>query len=115
MTRRFLFTGSRGWADVEIVARVISDRMEFGDTLVHGKASGLDEIARVMWLPFGPVEGHSKYDFTDPLARNLHMISLGAYECHAFALSWRSGTGHCARHARKAGIPTFDWGVSTAG
>jgi hypothetical protein len=41
------------------------------------------------------------------------MVSLGADVCLAFAQAYASGTGHCARAARKAGIPVLDYGVST--
>jgi hypothetical protein len=41
------------------------------------------------------------------------MVRLGADRCAAFALSWDSGTGHCARLARDAGILTADFGVDT--
>jgi hypothetical protein len=110
---RFLFSGSREWVGAEPVARVIAARMSEGDVLIHGGAEGLDWLVGEMWKPFGPVEVYEAKDFPDPLTRNLHMISLGADECHAFALKWKSGTGHCARHARLAGIPTFDHGVDT--
>ena len=33
--------------------------------------------------------------------------------CWAHARDWDSGTGHCARAAREAGIPTADYGVRT--
>ncbi|MFA7264807.1 MAG: hypothetical protein WC054_00605 [Candidatus Nanopelagicales bacterium] len=113
MTRRFLFTGSQSWADPALIVQAILAHMQRGDILVHGNAEGLDKTAAQMWEPFGPVESYPAADFETPLLRNLHMISLGADACLAFALKWRSGTGHCARHARKAGIPTFDYGVDT--
>lgn len=62
--------------------------------------------------------------YTDPLSRNQHMVDLCAHwrdvwgmvpVCWAFAGSWASGTGHCARRARQAGIKTIDYGVSTDG
>lgn len=113
MSRRFLYTGSRSFTDGGLLARVMLEHMRPGDVLVHGAAQGLDLMAATMWEPYGPVEDYPAEDFPDPKARNLHMISLGAYECLAFASRWISGTGHCARHARKAGIPTFDFGVDT--
>ncbi len=113
MSRRFLFTGSRSWTHVPTIESAILAHMRPGDTMVHGDADGLDLLAVDLWKPYGPVEGHRAEDFPDPLKRNLFMISLGAETCLAFALRWRSGTGHCARHARKAGIFTLDYGVDT--
>lgn len=52
-------------------------------------------------------------DFESFAARNQHMVDLGADVCLAFATDWASGTGQTARMARKAGIPTIDYGVDT--
>lgn len=49
-----------------------------------------------------------------PRARNQHMVNLGADVCLAFATRWASGTGMCARMARKAGILVVDYGVDTS-
>lgn len=58
-------------------------------------------------------EAHPAREHPDPKARNLHMVGLGADVCLAFAWCWASGTGHCARAARRAGIRTLDFGVPT--
>src|SRR5690606_28867717 len=50
-----------------------------------------------------------------PLIRNQEMVDKGANVCLAFATKWNSGTGHCARAARRAGIFVCDYGVSTVG
>lgn len=124
MSRVVLITGARDWpwADVSAVARALSEHLAPGDTLRHGAAigpdglpAGVDDWAARMWRGFGPLDPHPAAGHPDPLARNLHMIRLEPVPsvCLAFALRWASGTGHCARHARKAGIQTFDYGVDT--
>lgn len=117
MSRRILITGSRSWPPERLAELVLALREHgsLGDTLVHGAADGIDSWAAELWkrASFGPIESYRAEDFPDPKARNLHMISLGADVCLAFAMSWASGTGHCARHARKAGIETVDFGVDT--
>lgn len=45
--------------------------------------------------------------------RNLVLVARGADVCAALATRWDSGTGHCARAAREAGIPVIDYGVDT--
>jgi YspA, cpYpsA-related SLOG family len=110
---RILVTGSRTWDDVRAVEFALLQHARPGDTLIQGDADGLDRTAARLWTAFGPVESYPAADFADPLARNLHMIELGADRCLVFARSWRSGSGHCARHARKAGIDTYDYGVDT--
>lgn len=113
MGRRILVSGSRRAETAIELAQKMTEFMRPGDTLVQGAAPGIDTWAAQMWAPFGPVESYPARDFPTPLLRNLHMISLDIDECHVFAMSWRSGSAHCARHARKAGIPTFDHGVDT--
>lgn len=126
---RILITGSREWTDNRPIAAAIAqhvplkwdsemDRM-VGDwpavTIVHGAArSGVDRWAGRLGKSWGmTVEPHPARNHPDPLARNAHMVSLGADVCLAFAKAWASGTGNCARLARKAGIETIDYGVST--
>lgn len=118
MTYRILVTGSRDWGDVRAIhaALELADAMapctSDGITLVEGNADGADRFARnvardlgwqVVTMPHGG----------DPLARNLAMVEAGADICLAFATRWASGTGHCARAARRAGIRVVDMGVST--
>jgi hypothetical protein len=113
MAQRILFSGSRGWTDRRVLARAVLVHCRPGDTIVHGDAEGLDTLVGEMWLPFGPVESYPAWAHGGPKPRNLHMISLDITKCLSFAMAWASGTGHCARHARLAGIPTFDFGVDT--
>lgn len=118
---RILVTGSRSWTDARTLAEALVRFAKRGDTLVHGASvdadgepCGLDWLADRMWTGFGPIEKYPAADFPTPLARNQFMVNLGAGVCLAFASRWASGTGHCARRARIAGIPTYDYGVDTS-
>lgn len=117
MSKVVLITGSRSWpwADVMVIGRALAAHMQRGDTLRHGDAEGVDRWAAAMWEGYGPVDPHPAYLHADPKARNVHMIRLAPVPavCLAFATRWASGTGHCARQARKAGIETIDFGVDT--
>jgi hypothetical protein len=113
MAQRILFTGSQDWTDRRVLARAVLVHCRPGDTIVHGAAVGLDTLIGEMWVPFGLVEAYPAWRHGGPKPRNLYMISLDITKCLSFAMSWASGTGHCARHARLAGIPTFDFGVDT--
>jgi hypothetical protein len=115
---RILIAGSRVWEDfplLESVLRAAHRDADHGAILVHGAAVGVDIEAVHIWQWLGnPTEAHPYERYGSPRARNQHMVDLGADICLAFATSWASGTGMCARMARKAGIPVIDWGVSTA-
>lgn len=117
---RILITGSRNWDDRESVlaaldkVRTDADLWSWDYVVVHGGALGVDTFAGDYAESMGmAVEVHPARDFETPLLRNQHMVDLGAEVCLAFADRWASGTGHCARAARKAGIRTIDMGVST--
>jgi hypothetical protein len=116
MTRRILVTGSRAWARDDVIYRALAAERHPTEpiTVVHGKAPGADLIADHWARQFGwRVEPYSAREFPSPRHRNQHMVDLGAHVCLAFATSWASGTGMCARMARRAGIPVFDFGVDT--
>jgi hypothetical protein len=129
MTFRILLTGSRGWTDRPAILRGLCraythcpDEDE-PSVLIHGGAIGADTLAGKVWKSWTEVWGDELYvpaevymakDFDTPLERNKHMVNLGADVCIAFAKKWSSGTGHCARLARAANIPVFDFGVPTA-
>lgn len=126
MTLRILVTGSRGWTDREAVYLALTDGLARFATiglpvLIHGAARGADTLADGIWQDFladgldlAEPERYRARDFPSPRARNQHMVNLGATICYAFAQSWASGTGMCARMARRAGIPVIDYGVPTA-
>lgn len=120
---RILVTGSRNWTDRDAVRAALLDTLGSYPTigapqLVHGAAEGADTIADEEWQAFAWLladpERYPARDFASPRARNQYMVNLGATVCLAFALSWASGTGMCARMARRAGIRVIDKGVSTA-
>jgi hypothetical protein len=126
---RILVTGTRLWTDSTAIWRALSYVcVKLGQrpvVLVHGAAWGADTIADSIWHGwhlawpewFLPPERHpADWDAHGKAAgfiRNQKMVSLGADFCAVFALAYESGTGHCARAARKAGIPTQDFGVNT--
>jgi hypothetical protein len=118
MTRRILVTGSRTWTD-ESGLRLAMFREIIGDdgrtVIVHGDAPGADTMAdRYARMTGCGRERYPAAEFPSPRDRNQHMVDLGADVCLAFATSWASGTGMCARMARRAGIPVFDFGVDTS-
>lgn len=115
-THRILVTGSRKWVDQAKILSALREAQQRypGAILVHGDAVGADKMAATVWeTGSNPTEPHPASNFPTPRARNQHMVDLGADLCLAFALSWASGTGMCARMARRAGIETIDYGVNT--
>lgn len=123
MSAVILGTGARAWTDRRAIGRGLSEGirrvampgMTLSDiTLRHGAAAGADELLAACAMAWGlMLDPIPATDFPDPLARNLYMIGQGADVCIAFARASRSGTGHCARAARRAGILTIDFGVET--
>lgn len=114
--KRILVTGSRRWTDDAVIYRALAaERNPAGNILVYGAAIGADKIAAYWANEFGwQVDPYPVHRFATARIRNQHMVDLGADVCLAFALSWASGTGMCARMARRAGIPVIDHGVNTA-
>lgn len=124
---RLLFTGGRTITDRARVVCALADEAAKLPTnrpirLVHGACpDGADALADSVWSGWSaiwpgrylPPERHPAADYPNPLARNLHMVELGADGCCAIAATYRSGTGNCARAARRAGIPTTDYGAPT--
>lgn len=110
--KRVLVTGSREWMDWPLLCQALN--VNKPDVVVHGGARGADAMAGE-WAKVAakPAEIYPASGFPSPRARNQHMVDQGADVCLAFANSWASGTGMCARMARKAGIPVIDYGVDT--
>jgi YspA, cpYpsA-related SLOG family len=119
--RRILVTGSREWTDWPKLCGAINDAASRGYpvTIVAGGAKGADKMAEqwAQWVQQVTLEVHlpdwNTVGRSAGFRRNQAMVDLGADVCLAFALTWDSGTGHCARAARKAGIETIDYGVDT--
>lgn len=118
---RILVTGSRAWKDEPAVRAALSPWVHKDNVLVHGAAIGLDTMAERLWMEIsaergfvGKWERHFAKDHESPLARNTYMCDLGADVCFAFAEKWASGTGNCARTARRVGIVVYDYGVRTS-
>lgn len=130
---RMIVTGSRDWTSQAVIAAAIADHIALkpdapgvgpsadweAHTVVHGAARGADTIAARLavawWMQAEPHpadwETHGRA--AGPI-RNQHMVDLGADVCLTFASTTSSkGTFDCARKARAAGIPTFDYGVDT--
>lgn len=123
---RLLVTGSRSLTDRGIVVAALSDAcwaLKQGDRqirLVHGAALGADLIAAQVWADwcnswphlFVEAEAHpadwKTHGKQAGAIRNVEMVKLGAALVVTFAHEWASGTGHCARLARKAGIEVLD-------
>lgn len=115
--KRILVTGSREWIDDQAIrqAFIAARHPIYPAVLVHGAAAGADNLADQIARYMGwSVERYPAGDFASPRARNQHMVDLGADICLAFAKTWASGTGMCARMARKAGIQVIDYGVGTS-
>ncbi len=120
---RILWTSSRKLiSTAEVVADLwwlyqrYREPEEYAVTVIHGDAPGGDQLAKEVALSLGWSEkGYPARDFPSPRARNQHLVDLlpRARVCGARATSWASGTGMCARMARRAGIETVDFGVDT--
>lgn len=87
---------------------------------------GIDTIAKEVAVELG-IE-HEPWParlFPNPLIRNKFMVNLvvklaeltpgqgDEAVCWAFARRWASGTGNCAREARRRGLRVVDYGVNT--
>ena len=116
---RVLITGSREWRDGSVIRAALTELVRDAEdvTVVHGDADGADRIAgrvaRELGMrrePHTAIRGDGSARFR---MRNQRMVDAGADVCLAFAVGWASGTGMCARMARRAGIRTVDYGVDT--
>lgn len=136
---RVLVTGSRDYDDYPTVEREVGNACARGliagyyeIAVVHGDAAGADQLAvcyvtenhlRAMeaagvMLTHEPHPADWSKGRTSGIARNNHMVALGANECLAFAMPCTKpgprcptkdphpshGTAHCAAAAEGAGI-----------
>lgn len=133
--RIILATGSREVDDYNDAFGLLWDWLQFEVHLfglenvlvVHGLARGWDSVYDDVANALGIHVRGFKADWDTHgkragALRNVDMIRFvtGLSEkypskpaCWAHARAWDSGTGHCARAARKAGIPTTDFGAPT--
>jgi hypothetical protein len=128
-----LVTGSRYIKDMQaaesqarfLLAQEAALRGPENITVIHGAAEGWDTLFDSIvanWMGMQVLDYPAKW-FDNPLKRNQFMVDLVSNHfrdfrkfevvCWAFANRWASGTGHCARRARLAGIPVIDYGEST--
>ncbi len=136
MPTRILVTGSRVWTNAAMmqaaIAGAIAD-LPGPVTLVHGAATGADQLAAALAPTLGPHvtceswpanwsvcrskchPGHRRVRTNGmshcPAAgayRNQDMVNAGADLCLAFPMNESTGTRDCMRRAETAGIPVID-------
>jgi len=132
---RILVTGSRRFDDAQAVREALAAAIAGIDgpvTVVHGGATGADELAAVLAPTFGPHVTCERWpaDWPGPCRaecrpghrrarrdgstycpaagnyRNQAMVDAGAQLALAFPIGESPGTRDCVRRAAKAGIPT---------
>jgi Ni,Fe-hydrogenase III small subunit len=106
--RRLLVTGSRDWADEDMVRRALAEHSQPEVVLVFGACpTGADAMAEACWP--GPVERHPadwrRYGRSAGPRRNAEMVAAGADLCLAFIRNGSRGATHTAGLAERAGIP----------
>lgn len=129
---RLLVTGSRTWNDTGYVERTLDGLLAASTTgfvMYHGACpTGADAIAD-RWALQRQHEGHmilvvrcpaawrndaGEFDKGAGLRRNTEMVAAavtgglvaGPLSCHAFIRDGSRGASHCAKAAKRAGIPT---------
>lgn len=123
---RVLVTGSRAWCDRAVIAEALREhRVPWDATLVVGDCpTGVDAIVTTLWRRYAAVEPEvhvADWSAGGGPARNKAMVAAGADLCLAFIGPCTSsrcrrpgrhdshGASGCAREARRAGIPTFEY------
>lgn len=113
---RILVTGSRDWADMDIVRAALATAVyqQVPAVIVHGACpNGADAIAS-WWIRshrvIGLTEERHPANWTlngkrAGFMRNAEMVNLGADVCLAFIKDGSRGASHTAALAEKAGIP----------
>ena len=118
MTYRVLVTGSRTWADQDVVFAALDAALRGhpGLVLVHGdNPNGADAMARAWlnarWTTAPGLRGHEphpadwrRHGKRAGMIRNTEMVEAGADLCLAFIRDRSPGATHCATLAEKAGI-----------
>lgn len=120
---RVLVTGSRYWANYDVIRDALCESTEGHSqvTVVHGAAHGADTLAGVAARELGfNVEEHpaewSRGSHAGK-ARNVEMVQAGADWCLAFFLigAENRGTRHCSLEARWSGIPVAEYWLRPSG
>lgn len=109
---RVLVTGSRNWADFELVRSELESLMDPYDPMVvvHGACpTGADAHADLWARQHAFInERHpaewKKYGRAAGPIRNMQMVALGADEVLAFIRDSSKGATHCADAAEEAGL-----------
>jgi hypothetical protein len=109
---RILITGSRDWANWNLLNNTLNEYANEHDiVIVHGDCpTGADAMAQ-RWASNQKVQverypaNWKRYGRSAGPIRNQEMVDLGADICIAFPLPQSRGTIHCMNAARKAGIP----------
>lgn len=116
---RIIASGGRHFADRDRVTRTLQRLnalyligFEPEETvLVHGGCTGADTLAAEEAVKLGwrveahPADWETHGNAAGPI-RNKHMVSLSA--AYFIAFPGGSGTAHCKRLAKSAGIPVID-------
>lgn len=113
---RFMVTGSRTWADRQLVTHVLGLLPPI--TMLNGKAAGLDGLAANLWAAWHGAELVDAHPVTSELwsafggragrLRNERMLGLWPRFVVAFRRDGSSpGTDHATGVAEERGIPVF--------
>jgi len=123
---RVLVTGSRDWANAELVWAALNDVRDEALTagrqlvVVHGACPRGADADAAHWAEIGSqfatwikAEAHpADWALNGKAAgfiRNAEMVRLGADLCLAFIRNGSRGASHTARLAEEAGIPVRRW------
>lgn len=109
---RILITGSRDWADWNLLNNTLNEYANERDiVVVHGDCPrGADALAQ-KWVDYQRVRVErypadwNAYGKAAGFRRNAEMVNLGADVCLAFIKNGSRGATHTANLAEKAGIP----------
>lgn len=110
--RRVLITGSRTWTDTTLIREALARVWHPEAVLVSGGCPrGADRLAEQCWAYWGGTVQRCPADWqrhgrAAGFVRNQAVVDAGADVCVAFIHRHSRGATHCARAARRAGIPT---------
>lgn len=117
----YIFCGDRWWEDKAVIRQVMYDYTSHGDVIIHGAASGADEMsglaARALGRPLILVPYFGHLGRSGGPARNKLMLQILEHMpfqvvgVHAFHsnISSSKGTKNMVTIARKAEIPVTVW------